>query len=121
MLRRAFVLLPLMLAALPAMAVLRHSPDLLRRAFDRLDPAARRAVQGELATAGLYPGPIDGAYGPGTEWALVLAADHVAANSRGQVRFDLTSGAAIGGYVDDLASGRLAKWLYGEGDECDGC
>ena len=44
---------------------------LLSGRFGRMDPEERRAIQALLAEAGHYEGAIDGAYGPGTEAALI--------------------------------------------------
>lgn len=46
-------------------------PSLLRGRFSRMEEGERRAVQSLLAERGFYDGGIDGAYGPGTEAALI--------------------------------------------------
>jgi hypothetical protein len=46
-------------------------PPLLSGRFNRLGEGDRRAVQSRLAELGLYEGAIDGAYGAGTESALI--------------------------------------------------
>lgn len=54
--------------ARPPVQVIR---SLLRGRFSALDEPDRRAVQALLAEEGLYAGEVDGAYGPGTEEALI--------------------------------------------------
>lgn len=96
--------------------------DLLRRGFGYLQPALRQRVQTELKTAGFYRGAIDGRYGPATQGALIEGAEFIRHNSRGRVGFDLGTQQGIVAYYRGLASGELAKWLYGEGNECaNGC
>ena len=116
--RRVFLACALTSAAIPFAAIARDIPP-LRAAFETLAPSARRSVQDELAIAGFYEGAIDGRYGPRTERGLIAAAAHLSENSGGRVRVDVTSARGSRAYVADLAAGRHAKWLYGEGDECD--
>lgn len=121
---RTFATALLVLAASPTLA----APDLtaLRSAFERLAPAARHKVQSELEIAGFYRGGIDGRYGAGTERALIQGAAFLAQNSRGRIAFDLEGAVGIAAYLDALASGGTAAYLYGEGEMCedgmiDGC
>ena len=95
--------------------------DILRQRFEMLPKHERRKVQTELSYTGLYNATIDGSYGPSTERALVSGARFLADNSRNQIRVDLTGAPGVNEYITGLASGRYAAWLYGEGDECDGC
>ena len=115
LLSAAFVL---PLAALVAAPVAAQS-DVLAAAFDSLPVQGRMAVQNELAIAGFYAGGVDGRFGPGTRQGLVRAAAFLADNSRGAVRPNLNSLSGAQDYVGRLASGELATWLYGEGDEGD--
>ena len=124
MIRRAFLL---SLAALAAAAPLsaqepaRFNAVALRRAFDALPQGRRVKVQEELITGGFYKGAPDGRYGPATEAALAAAAGFILFNSRAQVQLDLMTDQGTMAYLDGLASGTLAGYLYGEGDECDNC
>lgn len=116
--RRSFLSAAL---ALPLMAIVAAPAtaqgDVLAEAFAKLSKRKRMAVQQELSTAGFYAGGIDGRFGPGTRQALVQAAAFLAENSRGAVRPDVTSQTGARAYLRQLASGELATWLYGEGDE----
>ena len=66
---RAAAALPL-LAASPLMAqTVAVTLDDVRRLFESRDAGARRMAQQGLKGEGFYSGPIDGAWGPGTEAA----------------------------------------------------
>ncbi|ARE39338.1 Putative peptidoglycan-binding domain-containing protein [Rhodovulum sp. P5] len=119
--RRAFLAFPLALAAGPALAAPLVAPDWLRIGFNAFDKPRRRKMQDELRIADLYAASVDGRYGPGTEAALVDGAALLARNSGGALRIDLTHPDSVSTYLNALARGHLAPYLYGEGDECDGC
>ena len=55
---------PNSLLATPAVATAPPPPP------DRLQPASVRALQARLGSLGFYSGPVDGAWGPGTETAV---------------------------------------------------
>ena len=93
--------------------------DPLEAAFAALPQAARKQAQQEMAFAGFYNSAIDGAYGRGTATGLRKTAEFVAYSSDGKVTPQTGTAAGAQAFVRDLASGRLAKWLYGEGDEND--
>lgn len=93
--------------------------DPLRGAFENLSPAARLSGQEQLSMGGFYSGRIDGAYGPNTRSALVSAATFIADNSYGRVTFDIKSTSGASAFVNAIARGEMAKYMWGEGDEAD--
>ena len=93
--------------------------DPLEAALAALPQAARKQAQQEMAYAGFYPYAIDGAYGRGTATGLRKAAEFVAYSSYGKVKPQIGNAAGATAFVRDLASGKMGKWLYGEGDEND--
>jgi hypothetical protein len=110
-----------LLLALPVLvltsAIAKAQASTLAVAFAELPPAARRAAQEQLALGGLYDGRIDGAYGPRTQAALVSAAQFITDNSNGRTSIDLNSSGGAQSYLNALARGEFAKYLWGEGDE----
>ena len=117
--RRRAVLLSLPAFALSS-AILSAGEDPLESAFAALSSAERRAAQEQLSGGGFYSGSIDGAFGPRTRQALVNAEIFIRDNSYGRTGFDLTTAAGASSYVQALARGDLAKYIWGEGDESDG-
>jgi hypothetical protein len=91
--------------------------DPLAESFAMLGVEKRRAVQEQLAMAGLYDGVVDGAFGPKTRNSLINGAVFIKDNSYGRVAFDLTKPDQARQFIGALANGELAKYLWGEGDE----
>lgn len=110
-------LIHLSLAALVLAGPALAGTDPLAAAFGALSPAARRAAQDQLAMAGFYRGPVDGAFGPATRKALKEAADFIAWNSQGKEVPDLGTPRGAAHFVKALARGDMARHLWGEGDE----
>ena len=124
MIRRVFLLSLAAVAVAPVLRAQEAAPFnalALRQAFEALTEGRRKRAQTELQTGGFYDGVIDGRYGPATEAALAAAAGFIAYNSRGAVRPDLLPAPGAAAFCEGLASGALARYLYGEGDECDSC
>ena len=65
----------------------------------------------------LYTGRINGAYGPGSERALLEGEGFLDSNLRGRLGFDLATGQGIASYLEAISSGEAAAFLYGEGIE----
>lgn len=93
--------------------------DVLRSAYDALSRAARISAQSQLAMGGFYDGALDGTYGPRTRSGLINAAAFVTENSYGKATFDLSSPKGARAFVVALSQEKLAKYLWGEGDESD--
>ncbi len=94
--------------------------DVLAAAFSNLSRPNRISVQKRLFEGGFYRGRLDGAFGPGTRSALLKAAAFISDNSYGKVRFDLASAKGAADFLSALSTGKLDKYLWGEGDEAEG-
>lgn len=106
-------------AVAPTAAVAQQ--DVLAAAFEGVGNQGRRKIQESMSFLGFYSSAVDGKYGPGTRRALLQTAAYVQENSRQQVRPDLSTAAGARFFMGKLASGEWDKWLWGDGDECDGC
>ena len=93
--------------------------DPLRGAFEGTSPAARRSCQEQLSMGDFYSCRMYGTYWPNTRSALLNAASFITDNSYGRVTFDLKTAAGSSAFVNAIARGEMAKYLWGEGDEAD--
>jgi hypothetical protein len=103
----------LAVTASPALA----QEDPYRVAFERLSEQERRSFQVEVQMAGLYSGPIDGAFGPGTKRAMMAAPQFIVDNSYARYTFSINNIDEMEDFLRDVAAGKYSVWLYGEGEE----
>lgn len=115
MLRRILIALSLTLA-LPTFA----AADVLAGAFNALSQSDRVAVEQEMQTGGFYDGPTDGSYSEAVKSAIQETWQQVFTNGYEGPAIDLTSEKGAAAFLKSVASGDMAKWIYGEGEEQDG-
>ncbi len=95
--------------------------EALHQQFMALPAKDRRVIQQELNAGMFYQAAVDGAYGPRTQTALIKAAEFIRYNSRDAVQPDLATAQGIAQFLQALSGYEMSRWLYGEGEECDGC
>jgi hypothetical protein len=115
MLRRILLLISLCLP-LPAFA----AGDVIAEAYNALSLTDRVSVQEEMQTGGLYDGPLDGSYSEAVKTGIEDTAEQVFSNGYEGPAMDMTTEAGVTTFLKSTASGDMAKWIYGEGEELDG-
>lgn len=111
----------LTMIALPAAAEVRWNDAAARAGFESLNKAQRRGVQSTMRDAGTYNSKIDGSWGPGTARGAAATAQFLEKNSYGRLDFDLHTPEAARRFFQFVLTDDAGAYLWGEGNECDGC
>lgn len=90
----------------------------LESAFKSLSDAERRSTQRYLFEANLYHSQVDGLWGSGTKNALFVVFN---ALQVGGLSPSLETHSAARNFVGFVSTGSAQAYIFGEGQECDGC
>lgn len=88
-------------------------PAWMQEGYEALDLAQRKAVQEELAGAGLYTGSVDGASATEVAQALAETPDFLATHTVDKVEVPIDTPADAHRFVAELAAGDWADFLDG--------
>ncbi len=96
-----------------------RSLTILETGFKQLSTADRIQVQRELAAYNFYGSTLDGLWGRNTAHALRQALGLMEHNMGHQI--DLSSSSEVQSFLGRFIDGSASAFIWGEGEECDGC